>query len=359
MKGKKQVILGMGADVKSRFCLWENRTLHFSKEFGNLDLAENFSKFKSAVAKIAKHCDTLAFDMHPGYHSSRYAQSMTGKKKIPVQHHHAHIASMLWGRRIKKPVIGIAFDGTGYGSDAAIWGGEFLAVGEKGFRRLAHFQYLTMPGAERAIQEPWRMALSLLFDTLGEKMFDYDFGLFGFASKESQRILVRMIRQNINAPLTSSAGRLFDAVASLLDVCHTIRYEAQAAVALEKLAAQSNDTGWYDFEVKTKAWPYTIAYNHFVRALIKDMRRGVPTHDMARKFHNSLARLIIEVAKKIRAAYRLNDVALSGGVFSNALLRELTKKKLIDAGFNLIYNKESLVNDLGICTGQVYVALHS
>jgi hydrogenase maturation protein HypF len=352
-------ILALGADIKSRFCVLKNNELVLSKDCGNLEDLNNFTQFKKAVLKNSSDCDIIAHDLHPAYFSSRLADSLKAKKKIAVQHHHAHIASALFNKGIRKPVIGVAFDGTGYGTDGNIWGGEFMVVDGGSFKRVAHFKYLRMPGAELVIKEPWKMAFSLVFDCIGDKIFKQKLEITDLKSNDYNNILVKMIKRGLNSPLTSSVGRLFDAVSSLVGACHYVNFEAEAAIKLEKLATQSDEKGFYKFDIKKHSNNWIIGYNKFVKSILGDIKNKVPKADIARKFHNSLANLTIQIITNLSKSYKINDVVLSGGVFQNKILFNSVVERIKENGFNLIYNPNLPVNDLSICLGQAYVAMQA
>jgi hydrogenase maturation protein HypF len=360
MKTKNNhTILALGADIKSRFCILKDDNLILSKEFGNLDNLENFHRFRIAVLKEKIHPDLIAFDMHPNYYSSRFANSLESERKLAIQHHHAHIASVLAISKIRKPVIGVALDGTGYGSDGNIWGGEFMVADRRSFKRVGHFRYLKMPGAELSVKQPWRMALSLIYDCLGDKIFQKNLEFLKSQPRKNLELLIKMMKQNINSPLTSSAGRIFDAISSILGICHTINFEAEAAIKLEQLAARSKDESCYEFDILKEDDVWIFGYNKLIKGIISDIKKGTQKQDIAKRFHNSLANLIIEVVKEISQSSNLKDVVLSGGVFQNKLLFNSVRQKLTEVGFNLIYNKDVPFSDLSICIGQSYIAQHS
>ncbi|MFC1755654.1 hypothetical protein ACFL96_20080 [Thermoproteota archaeon] len=358
-KNSNNTILALGADVKSRFCIRKNGKLFFSDEFGDLSVIKNFSRFKKAIDSSRIKPQVLAFDMHPNYFSSRHSDSIPTRKRLPVQHHHAHVASIMASEEITSQVIGVAFDGTGYGADGNLWGGEFLVVDKAGYKRMAHFQYMAMPGAEFAVNQPWRMAFSVLYDSFGETLFKKDLKLLKLHPKKDYDLLVKMIRRGINSPLTSSVGRLFDAVSSILDICHIVKFEAQAAIELEKVASKSDDSGLYEFELDDKKQPFIISYRGLIKEIYSDIKNGIPKEAIAKRFHNSLANVIIKVLNRIRSEYNIRDVVLSGGVFANKLLLESAKKRISDSGCNLITSEDVPVNDLSICLGQAYIASHS
>jgi len=354
-----KTIIALGADIKSRFCILKGGKLTLSEEFGDLSSIDNFRRFNETLLKFKCNPGIVAFDMHPGYFSTQAANMFNTKNKIAVQHHHAHIASVLFRRNLKKPVIGVAFDGTGFGSDGNLWGGEFMIVGKTGFKRIAHLKYLKMPGAEAAVKEPWRMALSLLYDCLGKDIFKLNLECLSIKPKKEYDILIKALEKNINSPLSSSAGRLFDAVSSILCVCHKVDFEAQAPIALEKLATTSREKGFYEFDILRQDNAFIIGYNKLIKGMLSDIKNKVPKQDIARKFHNSLAEVISRAVDKIGSVYNLKDVVLSGGVFQNKILLNSTIERLSECRYNLIYNDDIPVGDLGICIGQAYVALNS
>lgn len=359
MKSKINSILALGADIKSRYCVYRNNKITLSKDFGNLEDLDNFKQFKKSVLKTSSSFDVVAFDSHPGYFSSGLADQFKAKKRISVQHHHAHIASILSTGKISDPVIGVAFDGTGYGTDDNMWGGEFMVADRLNFKRIAHFKYLRMPGAELAVKEPWRMAFSLVYDYLGEEIFNQDLGFLKLYPKKYYSVLIKMLKHNINSPLTSSVGRLFDVVSSILGVCHKISYEAQAAIKLEQLASRSHDSSYYDLDILEEEGLWVISHNKLIRGILSDLNSDLPKEDIARKFHNSLMLLSVKVVNRIRHVHNINDVVLTGGVFANKLLFNLLTQKLSDSGYNLITQKDIPINDLGICLGQAYIASNS
>jgi hydrogenase maturation protein HypF len=213
-----------------------------------------------------------------------------------------------------------------------------------------------MPGGEFAVKEPWRMAFSLIHDYLYYDMFDLHLECLQLKSEYFYTTLYGMLSQGINCPLTSSVGRLFDAVSSILGLCHEISFPAEAAVKLEKLATPSKESGFYEFDILEEDNCFVISYSKFLRGLLYDIDRGIPGEDIAKKFHNSLVEIIIKMIDKISSAHNTKDIVLSGGVFQNKILFAAAAKRLSEGGYNLIYDKQTPVNDLGICLGQIYVA---
>ena len=354
-RNNNKTILAAGADIKSRFCVLNKNKITASRDFGNLDNVDNLKIFKKALARNRIKSDTIAYDMHPRYFSSEFSKTLPAKNKIAVQHHHAHIASVMLAKNINKKVMGIAFDGTGYGTDGNLWGGEFLVVDPSGFQRVGHLQYIKLPGGEMAIKELWRIAFSILYDNFGKKIFDENLKLLKITTRQNYQILMSMLDRNINTVLTSSAGRLFDAVSSLLDICHKASFEAEAPIRLENCAKTSDDVKCYNFDISRQDGIYIIGYKSLFGQMLIDLRRGVKKNVIARRFHNSLVNVVETMIKK----HKIKDVVLSGGVFQNKLLYELTKQRISNLGCNLINDDQTPVNDLGICLGQVYVALNN
>jgi len=356
-------VFACGSDVKNRFSFFQEGEFCFSPDNGDLADPDNYSRYIQAIKNISAEQgfspDIIAYDLHPGYFSSKIDNLFPGNSlKIAVQHHHAHIASVLCREKYDQSVIGISFDGTGYGLDGNLWGGEFLLVSPKQCERKAHFDYLGMPGGEKAILEPWRMAFSLAYSCLGEEVFKENFAFLKVRANGEYALLQKVIKQRLNMPLTSSAGRLFDAVSSLLDITHIVNFEAEAAINLEQKAGLSDDQGCYDFEVEKELNMFKIGYKTLWHSLIADIKAKVEVAIIARRFHNSLAKLIVVVSEKIKLETGVNTVVLSGGVFQNKLLYVKALKDLKAAGFKVLEAPKVPLNDLGICIGQTYVALN-
>ncbi|MEI6632465.1 MAG: hypothetical protein WCP22_01465 [Chlamydiota bacterium] len=354
-------VFACGADMKSRFSFFADGRLHQSEDHGDLSDPPRLSCFLSDARAM---CDGLgiapgivAHDMHPAYYSRLAADLFPGSRRVAVQHHHAHVAAALAGGSGRNEVIGIAFDGTGYGTDGALWGGEFLAVSPRGWKRCGHLGYLRMPGGDAAAREPWRMGLSLLHSVMGNAAFDAAVP-FDLPAGAAGPALAAMLDRGVFSPLTSSCGRLFDAVAAILGIARETQAEAEAAMELERRAAASDDGGEYPFEISGGGDGFEAGYGGFVRAMTADIGRGVPAEVVARRFHNGLSALIVRGAEEIRRARGCAFAALCGGVFGNRLLRETASRMLREAGFTLVDTPFVPANDLGICAGQTWVALH-
>lgn len=350
-------ILACGAELKSTVCVARGPYAFLSPHIGDL---ENYDTYAS-YATMVDHMTTLfrvrpeavAHDLHPGYLSTRYAGDLDpALPRVAVQHHHAHIAACMAEHGLTGPVIGVAFDGTGYGTDGRIWGGEFLVADYAGFERAAHLAYVPLPGGDLAVREPFRMALAHLARAFGG--WDPVLPPVATTTDEERRIIARQIERGVNAPLTSSMGRLFDAVASLLGVRHRARYEAQAAIELEAFAAQG-DHGEYPVELDAGE-PAVIDPAPVIRGVVRDLERGVASPIVAARFHATVVAVILRVCERLRGRLRLDRVVLSGGVFQNVKLLGHARRALGGAGFEVFSHHLVPPNDGGIALGQAAVA---
>ncbi|MFE2632775.1 hypothetical protein ACFXDP_33385 [Streptomyces sp. NPDC059374] len=304
--------------------------------------------------------EVVAADRHPGYHSARWARLQAAqsglRSPVFVQHHHAHIASAMaeHGLDGSDPVIGVAFDGTGYGDDGTVWGGEFLLAGYGGYRRLAHLTPAPLPGGDAGVANPCRLALARLW-AAGVR-WEPDLPCVAACEPGELALLERQLTRDVACAATSSMGRLFDAVSSLLGVCHRAEYEAQAALELEAAAtsAWDADDGAYAFGTAGGLCdPAPV-----LRALVADLRTGAPVPVLAARFHRGVARAVAEVCRRVREDTGPRTVALSGGVFANALLEEECARLLAADGFTVLRHGEVPPNDGGLALGQLVVAAH-
>ncbi len=359
-RGFPRQVLACGAELKNTFCLGRDERAFVSHHIGDLENFETFRSFTEGISHFQRLFDVtpqvVAHDLHPEYLSTKYALQLglagDGVDLVGVQHHHAHIASCLADNGEEGPAIGVAFDGLGYGSDATIWGGEFLLADLTGFERAGHLAVVPMPGGAAAIKQPWRMAAAYLDAA-------YPGGLPGGLDIERRnaprwRDVLTMARRGINAPVTSSAGRLFDAVAAILGVRDVINYEGQAAVELEQRAAPSERAGYA--AAIDEGDPLRIAGGDLVRAVVDDLLAGVDRGVIAARFHNGVAAAIVTACLLLRDRSGLGVVALSGGVFQNLLLLDRTVAGLEDAGFRVLVHSQVPPNDGGISLGQAAVA---
>ncbi len=272
--------------------------------------------------------------------------------KIGVQHHHAHIASCLVDNDAEGEVIGVAMDGLGFGTDGKLWGGEFFVADFARAERIAHLDYVPMPGGAKAIREPWRMAAVYLQKAFGDEFVDLDLDFNNGLDKPAWKTLRSMIAANANCPETSSMGRVFDAVSAILCLRTTVNYEGQAAIALENVAANGS-TGSYRFEIDEEG---TIKTEPVIRSVVEDLLSGAKPAEISSRFHLAVAELIATIAVDIRDKRKLNRVALSGGVFQNMFLLEAASSRLAEHGFDVLTHKRVPTNDGGISLGQAAVA---
>jgi hydrogenase maturation protein HypF len=359
--GFPRPVLACGAELKNTFCLAKEGRAFVSHHIGDLENAETLRSFTEGIEHFARLFDitpeVVAHDLHPEYLSTKYALDLDGVDLVGVQHHHAHIASCLADNGAGVgAVIGVAFDGTGYGPDGTIWGGEFLIADRAKFRRAGHFSPVPMPGGAAAIRQPWRMAAAYLDDAGGPG----GAGL-SVAQRNADRwdLVTAMARRRVNAPLTSSAGRLFDAVAALLGVRDEITYEGQAAIELEQLADPGEVRAYraaVDAAPAEAGAPFLVRGADLVAAAADDLAGGVPAELIAARFHNGVARLIVDGCALLREQHGLTTVALSGGVFQNLLLLGRAVTGLESRGFTVLTHSRVPCNDGGISLGQAVVA---
>ena len=348
-------VLACGAELKNTFCLAKGNRAFVSHHIGDLENAATLRSFTEGIEHFGRlfgiEPEVVAYDLHPEYLSTKYALDLD-LDACGVQHHHAHIASCLADNGHDGPVIGVAFDGTGYGADGTLWGGEFLVADLAGFERAGHLAPVPMPGGAAAIRQPWRMAAAYLRAAFpGGPPPGLD------VVKRNERnwaAVTSMADRGVNAPLTSSAGRLFDAVAALLSVRDTINYEGQAAVELEQLA-DPGGTGSYRAEVSGQG-PFCIEGAGLVRAVTGELAEGAPAPLIAARFHNGVAALIEDGCVLAREQHGLDTVALSGGVFQNVIVAERAAARLAARGFRVLTHSRVPCNDGGISLGQAVVA---
>jgi len=353
-------ILGTGPLLKNTFCLSRDKYAFSSHYIGDLENFETLQSYEEAIQHYESlfriHPQLIACDLHPDYLATRYALERQNKEKLPliqIQHHHAHIAACLadnhWASN--EPVIGLAYDGTGYGSDGHIWGGEILIASYKNFKRRFHLDYVPMPGGDLAVRKPSRMAVSYLI-TSGIALDETLPPINALAGQEVM-VIRQQIENKINAPLTSSMGRLFDAVSALIGLREEINYEGQAAIELEAIV----DPYIIDHYMM-EAIGHQIKTQTLIRGIVDDTHAGQSISVISAKFHNSIVKMSLEACQTIRDESGINTVALSGGVWQNLFLIERTLKELKDAGFRVLIHHQVPTNDACISLGQVLVAAH-
>lgn len=353
-----QPVLACGAHLKNTFCLGKERHAFMSHHIGDLENYETLNSFVSGIEHFknlfAIEPSVVVHDLHPEYLSTKYAVGVNGLTKIGVQHHHAHIASCMAEHGLAGPVVGVAFDGLGYGRDGTIWGGEFLVARLSGYERRAHLRYVPLAGGDRAIREPWRMAVSYLRDALGKDPFSLGLPGWDVIPEKKIEIVTSMMQRELNTVQTSSCGRLFDAVASITGLRHEVNFEGQAAIELETAVLEGISES-YPFEIGATS-PWEIDMRPAIERLVQEIQTKVSVSLMAAKFHNTLVAVIVEVCRRLRETDGLNPVCLSGGTFQNAYLLERIVPALLNSGFEVYLNRKVPTNDGGIAFGQAAVA---
>jgi len=388
VKEEMPPVLAVGSHLKNTIAISRDRDIFISQHIGDLETSQALAAFRQVISDLQEIYEhrptTVACDAHPDYLSTRYAEE-TGLQLIKVQHHYAHILSCMAENELAGSVLGVSWDGTGYGLDGTVWGGEFLRIAADSFLRVAHFRTFRLPGGERAIKEPRRAAIGLLYELMGRSLFDQQQlePLDSFSLSERHTLLT-MLEKGVNSPLTSSAGRLFDVVSALLGLRQVNSFEGQAAMALE-FALQGVETDeYYPFELSRDSpigsreisatldnpephglskgrsrpsveedHPLIIDWGPMVRCILDDVQRGLPVGLLSARFHNTLVEAIVAVARRIGE----ERVALSGGCFQNRYLTERTVNALNKEGFRPYWHQRVPPNDGGISPGQVMAAM--
>ena len=355
-------ILAVGGELKNTICIVRGSEAFLSQHVGDLENLESYKFFEEAVEHMQRilevHPKIVAYDLHPDYFSTKWALAREGFELLGVQHHHAHIAACMAENHLDGKVIGIALDGTGYGLDGAIWGGEVLLADYCDFERVAHLEYIPLPGGAAAIHEPWRTAVSYLTRHYGQHLNNLDIPLLHSIEARKLQVVQQMIDRQIHSPRASSCGRLFDAVAALAGVRSVVNYEAQAAIEFEMAGHSSADTGLYPFDLTPEGPHWIIGTLPMFQWLLRDIRHQEPVGDISRRFHAGLAATFVELAEKIRQQSTLNRICLSGGCFQNALLLELMREGLRQKSFDVYFHSQVPAGDGGISLGQALVAAH-
>jgi hydrogenase maturation protein HypF len=361
-------VLAVGGELKNTFCLTKERYAFLSQHIGDMENYETLCSFEMMVEQLSRTFrvtpEILAYDMHPAYLSTQYALREAGDRElVPVQHHHAHIASCMVenGLEAANPIIGVAFDGTGFGTDGAIWGGEFLMADYAGFRRVGQLAYVPLPGGDTAIRKPYRTALAHLW--AAGMTWDEDLPPVQAAPSVERGVIARQIERKLNTVPTSSMGRLFDAVAAIAGVRQEVTYEAQAAIEFEMLADGSAEgaSPLYAWDIALRQDESgnkvrKIGAGPLIRSLVSDVRAGVSTEVIATRFHGSVAMLVAQMCRALRDETGLESVALSGGVWQNVALLHMTLNLLRGDGFTVYTHRVLPPNDGGLALGQAAVA---
>jgi hydrogenase maturation protein HypF len=369
----KNNILACGGEQKNVFCLNQGQYFFLSHHIGDLENLETLVSFEEGVNDFKKlfniNPQGVAFDLHPEYLSTKYAIEQD-LPKIPVQHHHAHVVSCMAEHGLNEKVLGVVFDGTGYGADGKLWGGEFLISDLLKFQRYTHLSYTPLPGGSKAIKEPWRMGVMYLAALLGKENIEQsNFAFLQSISVANLKLMLDAAEKGINAPLTSSMGRLFDGVAAILNIRTHVNYEGQGAIELEQLAwdylalnSEGNhlsDSGDFTYD-QWYPWEFThdnlINPVQIIKGILADYQWGKSAGEIAFRFHQTVADLIIKVALKVRKERAINKICLSGGVFQNILLLDLAYSQLTTKGFEVFTHRQVPPNDGGIAFGQGIIA---
>jgi len=369
-RGTKAQILAVGPELKNTICLLKENKAFLSQHIGDLENTKSYDSFEKSITHIEELFDikptVIAHDLHPNYFSTEWAlncstEELKNCRTMAIQHHHAHIASCMAENRIDGPVIGIALDGTGYGTDGAIWGGEFLVANFDRFERVGQFEYRPLPGGDAAIKHPWQTALSYISVSVPQcssaSVVKDLIPAFRNMDDDKIDLVLTMIDKKINSPLTSSCGRLFDAVAAIIGLKKDVSFEGQAAMELEMLAARAKDSPVepYSYSIDNNDY-ITISYKDTIKGILEDLKGGKEAPEIAWRFHQTLIQALTEATILIRQRTQIEKAALSGGCFQNILLTENLKKSLEAAGFTVYTHSLVPPNDGGLSLGQVVIA---
>ncbi len=353
--GEAQV-LACGAQQKSTLCLTKDGLAMMSQHFGDLENYETLEFFQQTLERMERLFQVaprvIAHDLHPGYLSTQFAKKLSAERHIGVQHHHAHIASCMAEHGLEGAVLGVAWDGTGYGLDGAIWGGEFLIAERSGFQRFAHLRNIPLAGGDTAVREPWRAARSYLLDTFDSEV-PRGIGLLNSVPESSVQIVDAILRKRIYTIDTSSCGRLFDAVASIIGLYTVVSFEGQAAMALEAIADGADEV--YDFAIEGRK-PIQVDMRPMVHQIVDNLQRGEPASRISARFHNTLTAVVGQVCARMRMETGLRRVCLSGGCFQNVRLLSGCLRTLRSDGFEVFFQQQVPTNDGGIALGQAAIA---
>ncbi len=364
---KEKVVLALGAELKANFCIMQGGTafLHFG--FEDLKNPFFYEKYKKCLgrqlSKLSRKPQVIAHDLNPVFFSTRLAYELNSRRLrssriIAVQHHYAHVAGALACLDIlNKKVIGISCDGTGLGEDGKVWGCEFICYDKRGYRRAGHLNDIALPGADKAVLEPWRVGVALLYKVYGKKLLSLKLSWIKKKIYEIN-ILIKMIQQSVNTPLASSAGRLFDGVSGICGLCEKIGYEAQAAIALQKQAEKAlcRQKRAYKFSINKKNGFFVINTDEMIRGIVEDLTKNKSIADIACCFHNTFSQMLIDMCVKIRICDKINDVVFSGGVFFNDIITKKVTEGLKEKNFNVYKPQALFLGDTGLSLGQAVLA---
>ena len=363
----KQPILALGSQAKNTVCFLKNNLALLSPIHQDLNNPLDYFKFKKTVSFfLRKRPKVIAYDLHPEYQSSKYVHRLSPitYRLLPIQHHHAHIASCMIENGLKnQKVIGVAFDGTGLGSDNTLWGAEFLICNYKNFQRKAHLKEIPLLGGEKAILEPWRLAAAWLYSAYKERFLNLNIGFLKKFDKNKWQVLQKMYLSGFNAPLASSMGRLFDAVATLTLERYKANFEAELAIELEKSAISYSMSACrqagaisYQLEMIKDKDTYILDPTLMFKEIVADLKAKEPKKKIAFRFHLTVAGMIKNACLDLRRETKINKIVLSGGVFQNKLLLSLSLNLLTQENFNLFTHNKLSCNDSSISLGQAAIA---
>jgi hydrogenase maturation protein HypF len=350
-------VMAVGGELKNTFCLTRGKQAFVSAHIGDLENMITYQSYTDAIEHLQKLLavkpEVAACDLHPEYLSTKYAHTLD-LPIIPVQHHHAHIAAVMAEHHLTGPVLGVAFDGTGYGPDGTLWGGEFLLADLRKYRRLGHLSYLPLPGGAQAIRQPWRIAVCLLKELYGDNFINQEIPIIKTIPK-GWELVTAAAEKKINTPLSSGAGRLFDAVAALLGVRQTINYEGQAAVELE-LAAQGIAGRTLPYDIKEVDGIWLLDSKSIVASLCLALQQGRVVQQLAADFHTTLAAAACDMIVKMSKVSSIASIVLSGGVFQNVTLLTEIIRMLEQYGLRIYLHRQTPPNDGGLALGQAIIA---
>lgn len=346
--------IALGANSNNTFAIANNENIFFSNYIGDL---ANYNTWQHYINSL-EHMKGIYkidpksyfYDLHPNFYQNELLKEIK-TKKIGIQHHHAHIVACMAEHSLEEEVIGIAFDGTGYGIDGKLWGGEFFICDKERFKRLAHLNYVALPGGEGAIREPWKIAISYLYDIFKE---DYAAYVPKHLQEKKHQIITEIIKKDINSPKASSIGRLFDAVAALLGFDAKITFQGEAAIDLENLCCR-DDQSFYQYNISLEDGIYIIDCKPLIKSVVIEVIDGIDKELIARRFHNTIIKFTIELCEILRKEYNLSSVVLSGGVFQNEILLINIYEELIKKDFKVHIHEQIPANDEGISIGQMII----
>lgn len=352
-------ILAVGGELKNTIALSRGNTIFLSQHIGDLDNPAAYSFFENSIEHLKSileiEPELIACDLHPEYLSTKWAKKQNKLPVVEVQHHHAHLVSLMVENGVTDKVAGIIYDGTGFGSDGTIWGGEILIGDAAGYERPLYLEPVPMPGGTAAIQNPWRMAVSYLYKVYGPEFINLDLPFLKKVDAHDIKLIVQMLEKNINSPLTSSCGRLFDAVSAILGIRNTINFEAQAAIELEmKINEECYD--YYENAVPDLSSGESINTTPIIKALVDSILKGEDIGVISAKFHRTLGEISLKAAKMLREKHKIDTIGLSGGVFQNHYFFNFLYERLNSEGFKVITHSQVPTNDGGIALGQAVIA---